>query len=249
MNRVLIIGCSHSQGSFEGTENGTENWKPRHIEQKERIATHKVGWWSFVDLLQNCDVKVIAVPGAGFLAYYEILKKLDLKDKLIDFDTLIIQETDEPRISFFHGKFLDQRISEFNSNIAKATSNNDRIKIFPWGVTTKGCFTFFPFRHDLVNELKKFEPISNIVRNNLKLAYTSSLFNELPLIFANKIAEICKHNKINMFAWRWSNKMDKNILLKNNKDVKNLMTMDVWNLPNVRTKGLNGHTSIEGNKI
>ena len=261
MENVLIIGCSHSQGSYR-TITQTDNVKEWEIARGEICPRHDIGWWSFVDLLQSCDVSILSMPGGGYMSFYEVLYMLNQENKLSNFDTIIIQETDEPRVTFIEDKAISKWGRDFHVGKHRgARINGGRMKLYLWGVVTGGKwhvgFNFLSYHpaHQSKEDLNKHQDLlgDDTIRKYLSNAYTSQAFSELPLIFAEKIARICKINNIKIYVWRWSNWFKENIHLKkisNYSDypIHNLMEVDVWHLPNIRTNNQAGHSTVEGNK-
>ena len=88
MSNGLIIGCSFAGPSFI----------PQPYEKKiEKTDFSSVGYWGFLSKKNTYDVYNLV--GRGYLDYLVILKQLG--DKLKKYDFILIQETMEPRISFF----------------------------------------------------------------------------------------------------------------------------------------------------
>jgi len=106
MQKILILGCSYSAGSY----------KLRTLPEKINISNlnHKkfkfmapiidfvdnyYGWWYFCDFFKDKDVTVVTIPGQGYLGYLQVLIQL-VEDLKYHFDLIVVQETREPRISF-----------------------------------------------------------------------------------------------------------------------------------------------------
>ena len=260
MENVLIIGCSHSQGSYR-TITQTDNVKEWEIARGEICPRHDNGWWSFVNLLQSCDVTVLSIPGGGYMSYYEVLHMLNQGNKLNNFDTLIIQETDEPRVAFIEDKTISKWGWKFHVGKPKVSINGGRMKIYLWAVVTGGKghagFNFLSYHptHQNTKDLSKheFNHGDDTIREYLSNAYTSQAFSELPVVFSEKVVRICKINNIKTYVWKWSKQLNEDIHLKklNNYSsypIHNLMEVDVWHEPNITSGDHTGHSTVEGNK-
>jgi hypothetical protein len=85
--KVLILGCSLTQGSYGPTElNYT----------KERIIS-SYGWYDSLKCLKDLEIDVFGFGGGGYTTFAETLDDLHSSGKLKDYSMLIIQETTEPR--------------------------------------------------------------------------------------------------------------------------------------------------------
>ena len=85
--KVLILGCSLTQGSYGPTELNCT---------KERIIS-SYGWYDSLKCLKDLEIDVFAFGGGGYTTFAETLADLHSSDKLKDYSMLIIQETSEPR--------------------------------------------------------------------------------------------------------------------------------------------------------
>jgi len=85
--KVLILGCSFSQGSY--------------IVSNESLGADLLvssyGWYDSLKCLKDLEIDVFAFGGGGYTAFAETLAELHHKGTLKDYSTLIIQETTEPR--------------------------------------------------------------------------------------------------------------------------------------------------------
>ena len=84
----LIIGCSFAGPSFIPLP---------HKRKIEKTDFSSVGYWGFLNKKNTYDVYNLV--GRGYLDYFVILKQLG--EKLKSYDFILIQETIEPRVSFF----------------------------------------------------------------------------------------------------------------------------------------------------
>jgi hypothetical protein len=86
-NKVLILGCSLTQGSYGPTE---QNYT------KEEIVS-SYGWYDSLKCLKDLEIDVFAFGGGGYTTFAETLSDLHHNGTLKDYSILIIQETWEPR--------------------------------------------------------------------------------------------------------------------------------------------------------
>ena len=71
MKKILILGCSFTEGSFEPCDlNRIKGRKP--WEAPDMHINHK-GWWYFVDYFKDKDVTVVACSSLGYWAYYQLI--------------------------------------------------------------------------------------------------------------------------------------------------------------------------------
>ena len=90
MRKVLILGCSHSLGSF----------KPDHKNKKNKeYLADEYSWWSFVDIIKNDKKFIYAGAGLSWMFWSQLIfdKVINLKD----FDFCIIQNSHPNRLSIF----------------------------------------------------------------------------------------------------------------------------------------------------
>lgn len=99
-NKVLILGCSFSNGSYEAKV--PSKWG--ELAQDERVSSF--GWYDGLACFSDRSIDVYSMPGLGWLAYAHLIRSLDEQGKLAEYDTLIIQETFEPRVYLMGDLFL-----------------------------------------------------------------------------------------------------------------------------------------------
>jgi hypothetical protein len=85
--KVLILGCSFSQGSYARDETSPI---------KERIVS-SYGWYDRLKCLENLEIDVFGFGGGGYTTFAETLSDLHDSGTLKDYSMLIIQETWESR--------------------------------------------------------------------------------------------------------------------------------------------------------
>lgn len=101
--KILIFGCSHSEGSYTAKSYlGGEN------------CNHNLGWWSYVECLKNVHKDIFAIGGSSYAAWI-LLYKFYIQNK--DYDFCLIQETTEPRATYFSYDLLHDSIISLNVNI------------------------------------------------------------------------------------------------------------------------------------
>jgi hypothetical protein len=86
--KVLIFGCSFSQGNYIFDE----------TIPKEKCI-HDGGWWSYVDCLKNAQKDIFATGGCSYNAW-TLLYDYYIKSK--NYDLCLIQETGEPRAALLN---------------------------------------------------------------------------------------------------------------------------------------------------
>jgi len=94
--KVLIFGCSFSQGSYS----------------LDKTAPHEncdnnIGWWSYVDCIKNAQKDIFAAGGCSYNAW-TLLYDYYIKSKNYDF--CLIQETTEPRVSLLSLELIKKYI-------------------------------------------------------------------------------------------------------------------------------------------
>lgn len=106
MQKILILGCSYTAGSYklrtvpEPNNISTLNHKKYLIfEPIIDIVDNYHGWWYFCDFFKDKDVTVVTIPGQGYFGYLQVLIQL-VEDLKYHYDLVFVQETREPRISF-----------------------------------------------------------------------------------------------------------------------------------------------------
>lgn len=196
---ILGIGCSHSAGPYDSNDG--------------RIET-KADWPTAVAKHTNEKYRHIAIPGQGILSYYEVLKYLEEQDLLRQFDKLLIQLTQEPRI-------VTSRNPEEIYNIIvdrsrDAVSGDEKFKHTIFETDTSVLNIASPntlFGHIFNGNLTKNKPktetkifIADLFDNLHSLfSYSRNYKNIFDLVYA-EIVRICERNDIKLFdfAWDWS---------------------------------------------
>jgi len=265
--KILIIGCSHSLGSwsenFKGIENHMKKDDEKFWRNRGEWANSSYGWYHFVDIFKNNEIDVISMPGSGYTSFYEVISMLDKKNKL-NYDYLIIQETDEPRIAFLDNIKLEHIIDTewklkyketdgikthtINSLIGKDALNIFNIKVAIPSI--KG--------HQILQKNEWWYNLPKELYNSVIMAESSVLYKLLPSLCANLISNICLKNNIIAMTWNWPQtvmwpqyvKRSEKSYMSNTYSI-NLQKYNTWNKPNIRTKPhkkSDGHSTLEGNK-
>ena len=116
MKKLLILGCSFSQGSFgenlawaEGKSSPDPKFQflqrsPKILEDGssfyEDIIKDSLGWYHFVDMIKEFETTVFSFPGNGYSMWAQFLNIMADVGKLEEYDSIIIQESWEPRTCF-----------------------------------------------------------------------------------------------------------------------------------------------------
>lgn len=100
--KVLIIGCSFANGSYESKVSGKLGEGPTD----ERISS--IGWYDHLEILGDRKIDVYSMPGLGWLAYAHLLRELSSSGSLLQYDLLLIQETFEPRFNLLGNQFMSE---------------------------------------------------------------------------------------------------------------------------------------------
>lgn len=243
--KILIIGCSHSQGSYRQISK-SEKGHPRWVYAKEEIFdSYENAWWSFLNL-KKYEIDVISIGGGGYLSYYEIITSMNL-EVISKYSYIIIQETSEPRIRFlsfknlqnFNYKFLNfQKDFSLDNKKLYVCENFNDLNLLDFHPNTAGQEVL---KHDYFVNCPK-------LANGLSNYYMSDLFNNLPKLVGNLLIEYLKQFDIKIFVWKWSKDLSKNIILYENNNIINLMKIYNWTNVNILTNKNKGHSTKEGNK-
>ena len=190
MKKILIFGCSFTQGSYTIASKEfipRENWIA-----SDKIIRGSYGWWYFVDYFKDKDVTIITCPSQGYWAYYQILLYLsgatigEEQDKL-EYDEIWIQETIEPRANINNYKDISSLFTLQQGHII-----NETFKIF--FINDAQILNLNPW-----NCNKEHEP------------YTlwTSFFNEITKLCARNIDNLCAEKNIKGYVWSMYNSIMK----------------------------------------
>ena len=82
MKKILVLGCSFSRGSYKEYEWPDDDDYKGPVEKRDDIyIKDSKGWWYFVNYFDDKDITVIACPGQGYWAYYQIILFLNENKK------------------------------------------------------------------------------------------------------------------------------------------------------------------------
>lgn len=245
MHKILIIGCSHSQGSYRQilkSEKSHPNWV---YAKNEIFDSYQNAWWSFLNL-KNFEIDIISIGGGGYLSYYEIITNIDPKI-ISKYSHIIIQETSEPRIRFLSSKNVKIFNHKFSNLLKDYSFNNKKLYV----CKNFGDLNLLDFHPSTAGQevLKhSYFNTSSELANRLSDYYMSDLFNNLPKLVGNLLVEYLRQLDIKIFAWKWSKDFSKNIILQENSNIINLMKIHNWTNVNILTNKNKGHSTKEGNK-
>lgn len=194
--KTLWIGCSHSAGIYNRSDSmETDRGLPFAVGINYGLSN-----W-----------KAISAPGQGMLEFNSILEYLDSND-LLDFDNLILQLTNEPRLLAFghHGETLKHSLLE-----KYITSDNDDRKKFIYRYDDDYthpkhfdvAFNRHPvslyglYRDTFPNDSKCRDALLNMCE---KLSYSlGKNIGPLVKICFKNIVEICERRNINLYTFNW----------------------------------------------
>jgi len=187
IKKILIFGCSFTQGSY--TINN-DNVIPDKIKNYH-------GWWYFVDYFKDKDVTVIACPGQGYWAYYQILSYLNEENKL-NYDEIWIQETREPRATINDYQQISQLLKGNSSyfNILPL-SNND---IFVNNHSSIHIIDNFKLIDILHRSALSLQPV-RAKDENKKYTLWKSFYNDMVKSCAYNIDKLCNVRNIKGIVW------------------------------------------------
>lgn len=115
--KVLILGCSFSAGSYK--------YNPQ---RKMSLNYSSIGWYDYLLSLRDYEIDVYGMSGFGYLAYSEIIRKLNVSGQLKQYNIVIVQETFENRLHFLKNNFLSSIIEpSWMKNIKNDEHKNERI--------------------------------------------------------------------------------------------------------------------------
>jgi len=190
MKKILILGCSFTEGSFE-----TYYKKNREAWEAPDMHINRKGWWYFVDYFKDKDVTVVACSSLGYWAYYQLILFLN-ENKKLDYDEIWIQETrDGYRPSIFNYKFLEKMFQTPN-NVEQEYLNdleNTNFKFFQTG----------SIRIKENRSLKLTDyAIGDCMPEFLPYTVWEEFFRDVTYMCSEKIDLLCK--KLNIKGYVWS---------------------------------------------
>ena len=240
----LVIGCSFSTG--------THTYSKGANPMNEKLYT-RVGWYSYVDWFKNYNVTVIACPGQGYTSWLQILNSLEKTKKIKKYDKIIIQETNEPRITFLEPKELEINVlNDFLISDCEQLENIKHVRCNPLNLDHEDSMKpneLRCFRLD-TRSLQIYSPKEKdkkLLFNQDIVFYTKGFLSKILVErCAELVQDICEKHDIPGYVWSIGDPVMKcNYLTRipfNNigKVVSKL---------GVRTNKTVGHLTVEGNKF
>lgn len=137
MKKVLILGCSHSAGSYDHND--------------PNKADNSNGWPALIsNNFPNWQVHCVTHFGGGILNYMWTLGYLIDKFGKDYFDKIIIEITDEPRLAMYNNQFNDLSQFKYTSDIKdqyyeieksfSSMTREEYVKNKPPQINTKGSY-------------------------------------------------------------------------------------------------------------
>jgi len=225
MKNVLIIGCSHSRGSYYFDE----------LVGKEQIDRSGIGgWWAFITFLKDYKKTVYANGGAGWIWYAEILNQILQKGDLLNYDMCIIQETYEPRLHIT--KNTQSEIYNFK---------NCNTILYDNCVSTHSAFSNHPANNDDI--IKNHYPNSKLCSDYLRQVNFSPTYNNLVSSSKVMVSELMNFYKIPTYIWQMHHPVEP--LPYYNTNFIDLGLVDMYSklLNFTVTEDLGSHLTVSGN--
>jgi|TARA_B100001964_G_scaffold146830_1_gene161697 hypothetical protein len=194
MKKILILGCSFTEGSYELCDLTKEKKGRKPWEAPDKYINHK-GWWYFVDYFKDKDVTVVACSSLGYWAYYQLILFLN-ENKKLDYDEIWIQETaDQYRPSIFNYKFLEKMFQTPNNVEQKHLNDLENTN-----------FKFFQTGSIRIKENRSLKLTNDAIGTCIPefLPYTiwDKFFIDVTYMCSEKIQLLCK--KLNIKGYVWS---------------------------------------------
>lgn len=233
-NKVLILGCSFTQGSY----------KLNDVDHSRETIETNYGWYDHLDIFSDREIDVYSFGGGGYAAWAEILKDLETNNTIKNYDTVIIQETTEPRLGFRKQSF------EWLVNF-RGTPVDRHLKINHYQSYYQcphSCFTIHP---DTLKEmLTKYYNISSVPVEWILDIGESKSPNKLVDICKSYIENLLKKNNIKVYVFslfghqfnsEYFHRLDLEPMLYDK-----LKTSDIENLSTTKVP-YPAHLSLKGN--
>lgn len=111
MKNVLILGCSHSRGSYSLSNTIRDKGE-------EYTAFNLGGWWAHCDYIKDMNKRIYAGGGVGWFWYAEVILSILESQTLKYYDMCIIQETIEPRFHISNQtECTKEKYKDFNAEL------------------------------------------------------------------------------------------------------------------------------------
>lgn len=232
MKKILVLGCSFSRGSYKEYEWPDDDDYKGPVEKRDDIyIKDSKGWWYFVNYFDDKDITVIACPGQGYWAYYQIILFLN-ENKKLNYDEIWIQETTEPRCTLNSWQYINKsRIF----NVTHFDNSFDLIQIKYANDDDSNSFSLYQNDESTLSDtIKPFKENRTFFKN---LTKSCSYY----------IDEFCKEKNIKGYVWSMFNP-----IMKHNFFERLTLTFMMQELKEknllVQGPNKNGHQTEEGNK-
>lgn len=212
--KCLVLGCSFSSGSYmlnPEWAGADDDWKN---EIWQEILETRTGWYSYVDTLKAYDTTVIATPAQGYVTWAQILHGLEVTDKIKNYQKIIIQETVEPRITFFQDKHIEELILTNFVKCREIVDNISHIILNPrdmWDAdfqkpkTHYGQLPVFNLHYHAVRRMFRDYPDNKNKETFLDKYLTGFTFgwmgNQIAQWASDYVQDICKKYNITGYVW------------------------------------------------
>ena len=195
MYDTLWIGCSHSAGLYDHSNNVIDN--NRGI--ANRIAKHYDQKW-----------KILTFPGEGNFAFMEAVKVLNDRDMIKQFRNVIVQQTYEPRLNFFTNDSYKEQLSRVVKYIQYDGPNINRTLNASLGMHDKKVFSIIgrelyeSHADNFINEKINFIDVSSKISEeidprNPKLEFYAE-WSKAALDYIKLVSE---NNGCNFYTFKW----------------------------------------------
>lgn len=182
MDKILILGCSFSAGSYAPIDSGKQPlnclYNSSNVKGSRDILLNRRCWYHYVDHLNDKDVTVICCSGLGYWAWYQILLFLEDNNKL-KYNEIWIQEASPVRASVFNVDLLARKLKQHI-----LVENN--VKLIDLFVHEKDLLFRFPLSYDDRN------------------AYWIDFYTEMSKACASNIDKLCKNKNIKGYVFTFN---------------------------------------------
>ena len=205
--KTLWIGCSHSSGIFDSNDKRQYLPAPKNnipLPGLPSEISYEYNNWN--------NWKIISAPGQGIIEFSSIMTYLHYSD-LLDFDNVIIQNTNEPRIVSFDYKSENQKFKYLKEYIEQ--DNNERLWPYyrydsdythqedfkmTFNMHPVSLFSRYQNYFKDINTKTTFLEIAEEISSSVK----HSTFGYLQMAYDN-ILEITRKRNINFYTFCWEN--------------------------------------------
>ena len=213
---ILSIGCSHSVGPYNSNDRALRDANSIAKNMPYKDFPSKI-YKELIKQNKKFKFRQVSIPGQGILSYLKVLEYYNSKDKLSQFDKLIIQHTHELRIPLYVGDdyINEEQFCEFFSE----AFDLDNIPDSFYFVKSHGSCNMLStqgFIPQTVHEKSVSKHTANTETLLYLLDYHENLvsyfsFNGYDRMIVNnalhRIKEICKINNIKLYDFQWDRSM------------------------------------------